>query len=55
LDNDQDTRDNEIIKDKENDEKIIDGYKINDGRKRYNQNLLRNSLYIVISTMNLKV
>jgi hypothetical protein len=46
FDNDELTPDNVIFKDEEGDDRIIDGYEINDGnKKRYNQNLLRNFQY----------
>jgi hypothetical protein len=43
FDDDERTPDNVVIKDQDDDDRIIDGYEINDGnKKRYNQNLLRN-------------
>jgi hypothetical protein len=46
FDNNENTPDNVIFKDEEGDDRIIDGYEINDGnKKRFNQNLLRNYPY----------
>jgi hypothetical protein len=43
FDDDFGTPDNVVFKDQDDDDRIIDGYEINNGnKKRYNQNLLKN-------------